>query len=91
MCGRCVFVHERIRRHAQAAAAEVKVHGRPNDLLERLAGDAAFAEIDVKKVLHPKAYLGRAPQQVTAFIREFVTPIRRRYRAALDRPADLNV
>ncbi|MCP4250570.1 MAG: adenylosuccinate lyase [bacterium] len=84
-------LHERIRRHSQAAAAEVKAHGRPNDLLERLADDPAFAKINVKRVLNPKAYVGRAPQQVTAFIRDFVTPIRRRYRAALNRPADLNV
>jgi len=84
-------LHERIRRHSQAAAEQVKLHGRPNDLLDRLAGDPAFADLDVKKVLEPKAYVGRAPQQVAAFVKEFVTPIRRKYRRALGRKCELNV
>ena len=36
-------LHERIRQHSQAAAAVVKEQGGANDLLERLAGDPAFA------------------------------------------------
>ncbi len=35
-------LHERIRRHAHAAAAEMKA-GRPSDLVARIAGDNAFA------------------------------------------------
>ena len=35
-------LHERIRRHSQAAAAVVKEQGGPNDLLERLAADPAL-------------------------------------------------
>ncbi|MHC4066426.1 MAG: adenylosuccinate lyase [Planctomycetota bacterium] len=84
-------LHERIRRHSQAAATEVKDKGCPNDLLERLANDPAFAKVDVRKVLNPKAYIGRAPQQVGAFIKEFVAPIRRKHRGALGRECELNV
>ena len=36
-------LHERIRRHSQAAAAVVKEQGGRNDLLDRLAADPAFA------------------------------------------------
>ncbi|HUU83167.1 MAG TPA: adenylosuccinate lyase [Phycisphaerae bacterium] len=84
-------LHERIRRHTQAAAAEVKQHGRPNDLLERLAADPAFAGVDARKVARPKDYIGRAPEQVDAFIKEYVTPIRRRHRRLLGWECDLYV
>ena len=39
-------LHERIRRHSQAAAAAVKEQGAANDLLSRLKADAAFAKVD---------------------------------------------
>ena len=84
-------LHERIRRHSQAAAGQVKQHGRPNDLLERLLSDPAFEAVDVKAAVNPKDYVGRAPRQVDAFIREFVTPIRRRHRRALGRECELSV
>lgn len=72
-------LHETIRTHSQAAAAEVKQQGRPNDLLDRLAADPAFAGVDVRAAADPAAYVGRAPQQVDAFLREIVEPIRARY------------
>src|SRR5205814_7039667 len=39
-------LHQRIRDHSQAASEQVKVHGRPNDLIERLATDNAFARVE---------------------------------------------
>jgi hypothetical protein len=38
-------LHERIRRHAQEAGAQVKQHGRPNDLIERLEASGAIDEV----------------------------------------------
>ncbi len=84
-------LHERIRKHSHDAAAVVKMEGKPNDLLGRLAGDAAFAKVDLKKVLNPKQYVGRAPEQVDEFIKGYVSPIRRRYRGVLSRASELNV
>lgn len=84
-------LHERIRVHSHAAAAEVKQQGRKNDLLERLKNDPAFAWVDLRKVLNPKDYIGRAPQQVDEFLREIVGPIRRRYRAYLGHQSQLKV
>ncbi len=74
-------LHERIRVHAQAAAAAVKAEGRENDLLERLAGDEGFEAIakELAALLDARAYVGRAPAQVDVFLKEVVTPIRRRY------------
>jgi adenylosuccinate lyase len=84
-------LHERIRVHSQAAAEQVKKFGRQNELIERLKSDSAFAKVDFKKVLNPKDYIGRAPQQVDEFVRGIVTPIRRKYRRALGRKIELKV
>jgi adenylosuccinate lyase len=84
-------VHERIRRHSLAAAEQVKTFGRPNDLIERLTADAAFAHVDLKGVLKPANYIGRAPQQVDEFIAEVVTPLRRKYRKSLNTRVELKV
>jgi adenylosuccinate lyase len=84
-------LHERIRLYSHAAAAQVKQFGRPNDLINRLKADIAFRKVDFEKVLNPKNYIGRAPQQVDEFIRNIVTPIRRKYRGKLSRKVELNV
>lgn len=85
------ILHEKIRRYSQAAAEQVKKFGKDNDLTDRLKSDPFFSKVDFKKVLQPKSYLGRAPQQVDEFIKEFVTPIRRKYRTRLNRKVTLNV
>jgi len=84
-------LHEKIRLHSHAAAAQVKILGKPNDLVGRLKADIAFAKIDFEKVLNPEAYIGRAPQQVDEFIRSIVMPIRKKYRKELGRKVELNV
>jgi adenylosuccinate lyase len=84
-------LHEKIRLHSHAAAAQVKKFGRPNDLINRLKADIAFRKIDFEKVLNPKNYIGRAPQQVDEFIRTIVEPVRRKYRKYLSRKVDLKV
>ena len=63
-------LHERIRVHAQAAGAEVKQHGRPNDLVDRLRSDPAFASVvaGLDAMLDPRRYVGRAPEQVAAYL-----------------------
>jgi adenylosuccinate lyase len=72
-------LHERIRRHSQAASAQVKQHGQPNDLLQRLADDKAFAGVDLTAAVDPTTLTGRSAEQVEEFLAEVVEPIRRRY------------
>ncbi|HLL88620.1 MAG TPA: adenylosuccinate lyase, partial [Tepidisphaeraceae bacterium] len=84
-------LHERIRRHSLDAAAQVKQHGRANDLIERLRNDASFGQVDLGQVVSPSAYVGRAPQQVDVFIEHVVEPIRTRYRRELGQDAQLKV
>ena len=67
-------LHERIRVHSQAAAQQVKQEGLANDLLERLAGDPAFAAANLTAALDPRAFVGRAPEQVDEFLAEVVEP-----------------
>jgi adenylosuccinate lyase len=84
-------LHEKIRLYSIAAAAQVKQFGKPNDLIARLRADISFAKIDFEKVLNPKSYVGRAPQQVDEFLRGVVAPIIRKYRKELARKVELNV
>jgi adenylosuccinate lyase len=69
-------LHERIRRHAMAAAKRMKEEGAPSDLLDRIASDAAFgmdrAELEALTDAH--RFVGRAPEQVDEFMESWVTP-----------------
>ena len=75
-------LHEQIRVHSQAAAAEVKQKGKDNDLIERMLNDEVFASIakDLPGMLEPSLYVGRSPEQVDEFVKSVVTPIKRKYR-----------
>lgn len=84
-------LHEKIRRHAQAAAEQVKKFGRHNDLIERLKADKAFSGVNFAGVLKPKKYIGRAPEQVDEFVKSIVTPVRRKYRRQLKTSVELKV
>lgn len=72
-------LHEQIRVHSQEAARQVKEHGQPNDLLQRLKSDPSFASVDLTGALDARRFVGRAPEQVDAFIADIVQPIRDRY------------
>jgi adenylosuccinate lyase len=84
-------LHERIRRHSQAAAAEVKEHGKPNDLLDRLADDKAFAKVDLEAAVDPATLTGRSAEQVDEFLAEVVEPIRQRYAERKPTSSELRV
>ena len=84
-------LHEKIRQHSHAAAEQVKKFGKRNDLIDRLKADNAFSKVDFKTVLDPKSYIGRAPQQVDEFIKEIVTPLRKKYRTELNKKVELKV
>jgi adenylosuccinate lyase len=68
-------LHERIRQHSLAAAAEIKQHGRPNDLIARLQTDEAFAGVDWADVLDPARYVGLSAEQTRAFVTDVVDPL----------------
>jgi len=71
-------LHEVIRRHSMDVARAIAEDGAPNDLVQRLAGDPAFAgaKVDsVAKDLDPLHFVGRAPEQVDEFVRDVINPI----------------
>jgi adenylosuccinate lyase len=70
-------LHERIRQHANAAGRRVKSEGLENNLCELIAGDPVFGVTleELRAVLEPRNYVGRAPEQVTEFVEECVVPI----------------
>jgi adenylosuccinate lyase len=83
--------HELIRRHSMAAAEQVKLHGKPNDLLDRLRSEPAFQHVNLAQITTPSAYTGRAAEQVEEFVNTVVNPIRARYSDVSKQPAELAV
>ena len=78
-------LHEVIREHSHAAAAHVKQDGGENDLLDRLAADAAIGMTrhEIEEVLDLEAFVGRAPQQVVDFLDGDLAPVLDRHRRDL--------
>ncbi|KAG5650972.1 Phosphoribosylglycinamide formyltransferase [Sphagnurus paluster] len=68
--------HEHIRVLSHEAAHQVKHLGLENDLIERIRADPYFDPIkgQLNALLDPASFVGRAPEQVDAFIRDWVTP-----------------
>ncbi len=63
-------LHEVMRQHSREVSAAI-AEGAPNDLLERLAGDEAFAALSAEQLkaeMDPLRYIGRAQQQVSEFL-----------------------
>ncbi|MDX2192983.1 MAG: adenylosuccinate lyase [Gemmatimonadales bacterium] len=70
-------LHEVVRAHSLAAAERV-ARGEPNDLLDRLGADPAFAAVPVATLraeLEPARYTGRSAAQVGEFLEETVRPL----------------
>lgn len=86
-------VHEGIRVHSQAAAHRVKAEGADNDLMDRLAADPAFAPIHgtLAALTDPQRFVGRAPEQVAAFLARELRPALGRWQGQLDRTTELKV
>ena len=74
-------LHERIRVHSMEAGRVIKQEGGENDLLERIAKDPAFGVTleELKALIRPENYVGRAPQQVTEFLEYDVKEVLDRY------------
>ncbi len=85
-------LHERIRRHSQAAARVVKEQGeaqRPDRAARRLTPPSQ-ASIGTRRWT-PAKFVGRAPQQVDEFLAEVIEPIRARYADRLAGDAAINI
>ena len=85
-------LHEAIRQHSVAAAAEVKQFGRENDLLERIAADPLFSlsREELDKIADPAAFTGLAERQCRRFLEETVKPLEKN-KNELGAKAEINV
>ena len=86
-------LHERIRELSMEAGRTVKVEGKDNDLLERIAADPAFnLTIDeLRKSMEPSRYVGRAKEQTETFIAKTVQPVLDAHKEMLGMTAEINV
>jgi adenylosuccinate lyase len=84
-------LHEKIRRHAMAAARRVKVEGKSNDFLERIEKDPAFSAVDVRRLTRSENFIGRSPEQVEEFLKEIANPLLGRFRGRRGARAELRV
>ncbi|POW02395.1 hypothetical protein PSHT_12128 [Puccinia striiformis] len=75
--------HEQIRVLSHQAGKVIKEEGGDNDLIERIQKHPFFEPIHSKlgQLLDPKTFIGRAPQQVDHFMKDWVTPALAPYQA----------
>lgn len=84
-------VHEVIRKHSQAAAQRVKQEAMPNDLLDRLRGEAMFKGIDLEATLKPGQFVGRSVEQTQQVIADVIEPVRQKYAGVIGEKVELKV
>lgn len=86
-------LHEHVRVHSMAASRVIKEEGGENDLLERIANDPIFGVTleELKGIVDPHKYVGRAPCQTEIFLRETVQPVLERYADTEAETAEINL
>ena len=85
--------HEKIRQLSMEAGNTVKKEGKDNDLLKRIAADDFFGlDLDnLQTYMKPENYVGRAPRQVEAYLRDIVRPVLDANSSDLGVSAEINV
>ncbi len=74
-------LHEIIRVYSHEAAAQVKLYGAQNDLIDRIAADERIplTKEEILQELDPARYIGRSVSQTEEFIQNVVQPILDQY------------
>ena len=86
-------LHELIRKYSMQAGARVKTEGKENNLVELIASDSAFglSEDEIRAVLKPENFVGRAPEQTEDFLKSCIAPILEENKDLLGIKAEINV
>ena len=86
-------LHERIRELSMEAGKNVKEKGLDNNLLELIAEDPAFnlSLEDLQKTMDPTKYVGRAKEQVEAYLKNVINPLLEENKELLGMKAEINV
>lgn len=74
-------LHEIIRVYSHEAAARVKLEGKENNLIDKIASDERIplTKEEILTELDPKKYIGRSVSQTEEFINEVVEPLLEKY------------
>ena len=86
-------LHEKIRQLSMQAGRHVKEEGGDNNLLELIAADPTFHMTleDLERSMDPAKYVGRAPQQVEAYLRDHIRPLLNENRDVLGWTSEISV
>ena len=86
-------IHEKIRKLSMEAGKNVKIEGGENNLLDLIAADESFGltREELADCMEPSKYIGRAPEQVDAFLSNVVLPIIEENRELLGMKAEITV
>lgn len=86
-------LHEKIRVASMEAGRRIKEEGRDNELPALIAEDPAFGigEEEIKEILKPELYTGRASIQVDNYLNNFVNPVLEANKEFLGLSSEINV
>ncbi|WP_092924812.1 adenylosuccinate lyase [Romboutsia hominis] len=86
-------LHEIIREYSMQAAYRVKQEGKDNNLIELIINDDSFkmSREEILSVMDPKNFIGRAPEQVVEFVKEYLDPAIEEFKEQIGMTIDLHV
>ena len=86
-------LHEKIRVASMEAGRRIKEEGRDNELPALIAEDPAFGigEEEIKEILKPELYTGRASIQVDNYLNNYVNPVLEVNKEFLGLSSEINV
>ena len=86
-------LHEKLRVYSQQAGQAVKEEGRENPLISMVCSDPAFGvkEEELRQVLDPSRYVGRAPAQVEEFLTGVIQPLLDAHKEDLSQRSQLSI
>ena len=86
-------LHEKIRVLSMEAGRRVKEEGKDNELASLIASEPAFGinEDEIKEILKPELYTGRASIQVDNYLKNYVNPVLEKYKDLLGLSSEINV
>ena len=86
-------LHEKIRVLSMEAGKRVKEEGKDNELPSLIAAEPAFGitEEEIKEILKPELYTGRASIQVDNYLNNYVNPVLEANKDLLGLSSEINV
>lgn len=86
-------LHELIRVHSMEAGKVVKVEGKENDLIDRIANDTKFnlTKEAIENIMDPMNFIGRSVEQTEEFFKDHIDPILNKEKDALGINSNITV